>query len=197
MTRLNALEGKSQKSENSLKIVRSNQHIVMNEEFVKNSVLNAKVDPTVVMEVSYSKFCGWNNLQQSKQNSLRVFMDDEEPWLWIGNPNRDPFLGTQHMERHSASSDHMKKLTSLRESIHVMLQCYLRQHFADRHWLHEHPGVHASWREADNEEIHNRINHALRTRNCVQMEHSEDAIRIEGRRTQKQWASSQTVGEST
>ena len=52
MTRLNALEGKGQKSENSLKIVGSNQHIVMNEEFVKNSVLNAKVDPTVVMEVS-------------------------------------------------------------------------------------------------------------------------------------------------
>ena len=36
---------------------------------------------------------------------------------------------------------------SLREGLHVMMQCYMRQHFADRYWLHEHPGGHASWRE--------------------------------------------------
>ena len=28
-----------------------------------------------------------------------------------------------------------------------MLQCFMRQHFADRYWLHEHPEGHASWRE--------------------------------------------------
>ena len=28
-----------------------------------------------------------------------------------------------------------------------MMQCYMRQHFADRYWLHEHPGGRASWRE--------------------------------------------------
>ena len=28
-----------------------------------------------------------------------------------------------------------------------MMQCYMRQHFADRFWLHEHPGGHASRRE--------------------------------------------------
>ena len=28
-----------------------------------------------------------------------------------------------------------------------MMQCYMRQHFADRYWLHEHPRRHASWRE--------------------------------------------------
>ena len=27
------------------------------------------------------------------------------------------------------------------------MQCYIRQHFADRHWLHEHPGGHVSERE--------------------------------------------------
>ena len=32
---------------------------------------------------------------------------------------------------------------SLREGLHVLMQCYMRQHFADR-WLHEHPGGHAS-----------------------------------------------------
>ena len=52
------------------------------------------------------------------------------------------------LEKHSASSSqHMKKLMSLREGLHVMMQCYTRQHFADRYWLHAHPGGHASWRE--------------------------------------------------
>ena len=36
---------------------------------------------------------------------------------------------------------------SLREGLHVMMQRYTRQHFADRCWQHEHPGGHASWRE--------------------------------------------------
>ena len=61
---------------------------------------------------------------------------------------RDPFLVTQYLERHSVSSDqYMKKLMSLREFLHVMMQCHMRQHFADLYWLHEHPGGHASWRE--------------------------------------------------
>ena len=34
----------------------------------------------------------------------------------------------------SASSDqHMKTLMSLREGLHVMMQCYLRQHNAERY----------------------------------------------------------------
>ena len=74
-------------------------------------------------------------------------MDENEPWLLIGIPNRDPFLVTQYLVRHSASSDqHMKKLVC--EGLHVMMQHYMRQHFADRYWLHEHPGGHASWRES-------------------------------------------------
>ena len=55
---------------------------------------------------------------------------------------------TQYLARHSVSSyQHMKKLMSLREGLHVTVQCCMRQHFADRYWLHEHPGGHASWRE--------------------------------------------------
>ena len=27
------------------------------------------------------------------------------------------------------------------------MQCYMRQHIADRYWIHEHPGGHVSWRE--------------------------------------------------
>ena len=63
-------------------------------------------------------------------------------------PSRDSFLMIQYLERHSVSSDqHVKELMPLREGLHVGMQCYMGQHFADRCWLHEHPGGHASWRE--------------------------------------------------
>ena len=68
--------------------------------------------------------------------------------LLIGIPSRDPFLVTQYLERHSVSSDqHMKKLMSLCEGLHEMMQCYRRQHFAASNDLHEHPRRHSSWRE--------------------------------------------------
>ena len=82
------------------------------------------------------------------QKLLEEFIDENEPWLLIGIPSRDPFFVTQYLVRHFVSSDqHMKKLKSLRESLHVMMQFYMRQHFADRYWLHPHAGGHASWRE--------------------------------------------------
>ena len=118
----------------------------MNEKFVKNSVMNAKMDPKVVMDLSIFKICGWNSL--SNQKLLEEFVDENEIWLLIGILNRDPFLVTQYLERHSASPDqHMKKMMSFREVLHVMMRCYKRQHFADRYWLHEHPGGHVSRRE--------------------------------------------------
>ena len=118
------------------------QNGVMNEKFVKNFVMNAKMDPKVLMDLSTFEIGGWNSLQPSNQHLLEEFIDENEPRLLIGIPSRDPFLVTQYLERHSVSSDqHMKKLMSLREG------CYMRQHFADRYWLHEHPGGHASWRE--------------------------------------------------
>ena len=39
----------------------------MNEQFVKNSVMNAKIDPKVVMDLSKFKVAGWNNLQSSNK----------------------------------------------------------------------------------------------------------------------------------
>ena len=77
------------------------------------------------------------------------------------------------------SDRHMKKLMSLREGLHVIMQYYMRQHFADRYWLQEHPGGHASWREPTKRNVHEIIDHLLRKRTCMQMECSEDAIRIE------------------
>ena len=51
---------------------------------------------------------------------LEEFLGENEPWFLIGIPSRDPFLATQYLERHSESSDqHMKKLMSLREGLHV------------------------------------------------------------------------------
>ena len=153
------------------------QNNVMNEKFVKNFVMNAKIDPKVVMDLSIFKIGGWNSLQLINQKLLEDFIDENEPWLLIGIPNRDPFQVTQYMERHSVSSDqHMKKLMSLREGLHVMMQCCMRQHVADPYWLH--PGGCIVERTYD-EKIHQRINHLLREGTCVQMERSEDATRIE------------------
>ena len=124
------------------------QNSVMNETFVKNFVMSTKIDPKVVMVLSIFSIGGWNSLHPINQKMLEEFIDEYEPWLLIGIPSRDPFLLTQYLERHSVSSDqHTKKLMSRREGLHVMMQCYMRQHFADRYWLHEHPGGHASWRE--------------------------------------------------
>ena len=70
---LNALEGKSEKSEKikkSCKNEKSNQNIVMNEEFVQNSVMNAKIDPQGCDGTFHLTIGGWNNLQPSSQSSL-------------------------------------------------------------------------------------------------------------------------------
>ena len=130
-----------------LKKVGKVKNIVMDEELVKNSVMNTKIDLKVVVDLSIIKIGEWNNLQPSNHHLLE-FIDENEPWLLFGIPNRDPFWVTQYLERHSVSSDqHMKKLMSLRQGLHVMMQCYMRHYLADRYWLHEHPGGHASWRE--------------------------------------------------
>ena len=116
--------------------------------FVKNFVMNAKFDPKVVMSLSIFKIGGCNSLQPSNQKLLEDFIDENEPWLLIGIPSRDPFFLTSYLERHSVGSDqHMKNLMSLREGLHMVMECHMRQHFADRSWLHEHPGGYASWRE--------------------------------------------------
>ena len=124
------------------------QNGVMSEKFVKNFAMGAKIDPKVVMDLSIFKIGGWNSLQPINQNLLEEFTDENERWLLIGIPSRDPFFVTQYLERHSVSSDqHIKKLMSLREGLNVMMQCYMRQHVADGYWLHECPRGLASWRE--------------------------------------------------
>ena len=104
------------------------QNGVVNDKFVKNFVMNAKIDPKVVVDLSILfKNGGWNSLQPINQNLLEEDTEENEPWLLIGIPSGDPFLVTQYLERHSVSSDqHMKKMMSLREGLHVMMQCFMR-----------------------------------------------------------------------
>ena len=74
------------------------QNDVMDGKFVKNSVMNAKIDPKVVMDRSIFKIGGWKSLQPINQNLLEEFIDENEPWLLIGIPSRDPFLVTEYLE---------------------------------------------------------------------------------------------------
>ena len=55
----------------------------------------------------------------------------------------------RYLERDLASSDqHVKELMPLREGLHEMMQCDMRQHFAERYWVHEYLRRRASWRES-------------------------------------------------
>ena len=155
MTALHILEVEIWEREKSWNSEKSNKNSVMNEEFVKNSamsdkvvkstVMKAEIDPKVVMDLSIFKLGGWNNSMPSNPTLLAEFVGENELWLLIRIPNRDPFFVTQDLEQHSANADqHMKKLMSFRGGLHVMMQCHMRQHFADRYWLHVHPGGHAS-----------------------------------------------------
>ena len=155
------------------------QSVVMNENFVKNSVMDVQIDPKVVTDLSIFKIGGWNSLQPSNQTGLEEFIYENEPWLLVGIPSRDPFHVTQCLERRSAVSDqHMKKSMSLREGLHVMMQYYTRQHFADRYWLHEHPGGHASWREPTMRKFTKEPTTYFVKRLLCRWKCSEDAIRI-------------------
>ena len=47
-----------------------------------------------------------------------------------------------------SSDQHVKEWMPLREGLHERMQCEMRQHFAERCWLHEHPRRHSSWKES-------------------------------------------------
>ena len=78
---------------------------------MKNFVMNAKVDPKNVMDLSVLEIGGWNSSQPINQKMFEEFVDENEHWLLIGIPSRDPLFVTLFLERHSETSDqHMKKL---------------------------------------------------------------------------------------
>ena len=61
----------------SWKCVRSTQNIVMDEEFVKHSVVKAKSDPKVVVVPIPKLVGGRNYLQPSNSNLSEEYMDEE------------------------------------------------------------------------------------------------------------------------
>ena len=125
------------------------RNVVMDGKFVKNFVMDAKIDPKVVMDLSTFKIGGWNILQPRNRQLLEEFIEENEPWLLIIVPSKDSFFVIRYLERHLESSiQHVKELMPLREGLHERMQCDMRQHFAERYWLHEHPRRHSSWKES-------------------------------------------------
>ena len=103
MIRLNALEGESWKIEKSWKSEKSNQNIVVNEKFVKNNVMNAKIGPKVVMEISIFKIGGWNNVHPINQHSLDKFIGER---VVVGD--RTEFQTEIHSLRHNTWRDTLR-----------------------------------------------------------------------------------------
>ena len=80
---------------------------VMNEHLVKNIIMNAKINPKVVMDLSLMKISKLKKCQPKLTKTC--FMDEEKSSLLMKIPVRDPSLVTQYLKRHSVSSDqHIK-----------------------------------------------------------------------------------------
>ena len=72
--------------------------------FVKNSEMNAQIDPKVVMDLSTIQNWWMEQFATQQPKTLsEEFIDENEPWLLIGIPSREPFLVTEYLERHSVS----------------------------------------------------------------------------------------------
>ena len=51
----------------------------VDEKFVKSFVINAKIDPKVVMDPSIFKIGGWKSLQPIDRQLLEELIDENEP----------------------------------------------------------------------------------------------------------------------
>ena len=65
---------------------------------MKNFVMDAKIDPKVVLDLSMSKIGGWNILQPSNRKLLEEYIDEKEPWLLIRITSKDSFLMIRYLE---------------------------------------------------------------------------------------------------
>ena len=83
------------------------------------------------------------------------------------NSKQRSILGNVIHGKIESSNQHMKKLMSLRQGLHVMMQCFLRLHLTDRYCLHEHQDGHSSWRGTYDKEIHKMVNFLLRKMACM------------------------------
>ena len=74
------------------------QNGVVDWKLVKNFVVDARIDPKVVMDLSILKLVDGTVCNPFIKILLEEFVDKNEPWLLIGVPSRDPFLVTQYLE---------------------------------------------------------------------------------------------------
>ena len=103
------------------------------------------------MGLSMFDIGGWKFLQLSDRKLFEDFIEEAVTVeLLIGTLSRDLVLVMHYA------------VTSTREGLHGMMQCYRRQHFAASNDLHEHPRGHSSWRESTRMEFVN-----------IQMEYSK------------------------
>ena len=151
----------------------------MNEELVKNSVMNANVDPKVVMDLSKFQIAGWIMFQPSNVKLLQEFIDETVTWLLIGIPKRGPFfcdttLGETLCEfgsTHEEIDVHSWRSSCDDAMIEATAFCWL----LSVAWTSKR--IHTMERTFE-EEIGKRINHILNTRTSVQVEHWGIAKRI-------------------
>ena len=85
------------------------QNVVMDGQFVKNSVVGAKIDPKVVMDLSMVKIGGWNTLEPSNRILSEGSVNENKPRLSIKILSRDPFFTIQYLERQLMCDDPNKK----------------------------------------------------------------------------------------
>ena len=74
--------------------IEHNQKIAMDPKLMKSSVMDAKIDPKVVIDLSIFKSGGCNELQAIDLKTLDKFIDENMPWLLVGISSRDPFIRT-------------------------------------------------------------------------------------------------------
>ena len=85
----------------------------------------------------------------SNRKLSEEFMTENEPLFSIRIPSRDSFFTIHCSERQLVCDDpNVKESKPLGEDLHVMMQCYGRQHFAASKDLHERPRRHSSWKDS-------------------------------------------------
>ena len=98
MTAVNALQWASCEIETGWTSEKTNQKIAMDKEYMESNVMDAKIDPIVLMVLPICTSGGWNNWKTSAQTMLGKVMDENGPWVLVGIPNRDPFFVTEYLE---------------------------------------------------------------------------------------------------
>ena len=96
----------------------------MDEKFVKNFVMGAKIDQKVVMDLCIFEIGGWNILPLSNPKLSEEGIEENDPKLLsIKIPSGDFCSTMQYLERQLMCDDpNVKGSKSLREGLHETMQ---------------------------------------------------------------------------